>query len=185
MVQKNKRKKYLPPLVSGDAIIGFGITEPDAGSDVTMIKTKAEKKGDIYVINGSKMFITNGCLADYMLVYALTHPEENKIHNRFSVILVETSTPGYEATKIHGKLGIRASNTAEVSLNNVEVPVENIVGHEKRGFYQLMDFFNKTRNHVAAQGVGVAQGALEMAISHVKKRKAFRGTLSSCRGFSS
>jgi len=137
---------------------------------------------DIYVINGSKMFITNGCLADYMLVYALTHPEENKIHNRFSVILVETSTPGYEATKIHGKLGIRASNTAEVSLNNVEVPVENIVGHEKRGFYQLMDFFNKTRNHVAAQGVGVAQGALEMAISHVKKRKAFRGTLSQLQG---
>jgi len=179
---EEQKKKYLPPLVSGDAIIGFGITEPDAGSDVTMIKTKAEKKGDIYVINGSKMFITNGCLADYMLVYALTHPEENKIHNRFSVILVETSTPGYEATKIHGKLGIRASNTAEVSLNNVEVPVENIVGHEKRGFYQLMDFFNKTRNHVAAQGVGVAQGALEMAISHVKKRKAFRGTLSQLQG---
>ena len=96
---EEQKKKYLPPLVSGDAIIGFGITEPDAGSDVTMIKTKAEKKGDIYVINGSKMFITNGCLADYMLVYALTHPEENKIHNRFSVILVETSTPGYEATK--------------------------------------------------------------------------------------
>jgi len=96
--------------------------------------------------------------------------------------LVETSTPGYEATKIHGKLGIRASNTAEVNLNNVEVPAENLIGQEKRGFYQLMDFFNKTRNHVAAQGVGVAQGALEMAISHVKKRKAFRGTLSQLQG---
>ncbi len=96
--------------------------------------------------------------------------------------MVETSTPGYEATKIHGKLGIRASNTAEVNLNNVEVPTENLIGQEKRGFYQLMDFFNKTRNHVAAQGVGVAQGALEMAISHVKKRKAFRGTLSQLQG---
>jgi len=179
---EEQKKKYLPPLVSGNAIIGFGITEPDAGSDATMIKTRAEKHGDNYIINGSKMFITNGCLADYMLVYVLTHPEENKIHNRFSVILVETSTRGYEANKIHGKLGIRASNTAEVSLNNVEVPLDNLIGQEKRGFYQLMDFFNKTRNHVAAQGVGVAQGALEMAISHVKKRKAFRGTLSQLQG---
>jgi len=179
---EEQKKKYLPPLVSGNAIIGFGITEPDAGSDATMIKTRAEKHGDNYIINGSKMFITNGCLADYMLVYVLTHPEENKIHNRFSVILVETSTRGYEANKIHGKLGIRASNTAEVSLNNVEVPLDNLIGQEKRGFYQLMDFFNKTRNHVAAQGVGLAQGALEMAISHVKKRKAFRGTLSQLQG---
>ncbi len=179
---EEQKKKYLPPLVRGDAIIGFGITEPDAGSDVTMIKTRAEKHGDKYIINGSKMFITNGCIADYLLIYALTHPEENKIHNRFSVILVETSTPGYEATKIHGKMGIRASNTAEVSLNNVEVPAKNLIGQEKRGFYQLMDFFNKTRNHVAAQGVGVAQGALEMAISYVKKRKAFRGTLSALQG---
>ncbi|NMC94862.1 MAG: acyl-CoA/acyl-ACP dehydrogenase, partial [Syntrophorhabdus sp.] len=179
---EEQKKKYLPPLVSGNAIIGFGITEPDAGSDATMIKTRAEKRGDKYIINGSKMFITNGCLADYMLVYVLSHPQENKIHNRFSVILVETTTPGYEANKIHGKLGIRASNTAEVSLNNVEVPLDNLIGKEKRGFYQLMDFFNKTRNHVAAQGVGLAQGALEMAISHVKKRKAFRGTLSQLQG---
>ena len=179
---EEQKKKYLPLLPSGEAIICFGITEPDAGSDVTMIKTRAEKKEDKYVINGSKMFITNGCLANYMLVYALTHPEEKDVHKRFSVILVETTTPGYEATKIHGKLGIRASNTAEVSLNNVEVPVGNLVGQEQRGFYQLMDFFNKTRNHVAAQGVGVAQGALEASISYVKKRKAFGGTLARLQG---
>jgi alkylation response protein AidB-like acyl-CoA dehydrogenase len=175
---EEQKKKYLPSLVSGDAIIGFGITEPDAGSDVTMIKTKAEKQGDKYVINGSKMFITNGCTAKNLLVYTLTHPEEKDVHKRFSVILIDTSSPGYEATKIHGKMGIRASDTAEISLNNVEAPLDNLIGQEKRGFYQLMDFFNKTRNHVAAQGVGLAQGALEMAISHVKKRKAFRGTLS-------
>jgi alkylation response protein AidB-like acyl-CoA dehydrogenase len=179
---EEQKKLYLPPLVAGDAVIGFAITEPDAGSDVTMIKTKAEKKGDMYVINGSKMFITNGCLANHILVYALTHPEERDVHKRFSVVLVETSSPGYEATKIHGKLGIRASNTAEVNFNNVEVPARNLIGQEQRGFYQLMDFFNRTRNHVAAQGVGVAQGALEMAISHVKKRKAFGGTLSRLQG---
>jgi acyl-CoA dehydrogenase len=128
------------------------------------------------------MFITNGCLANYILVYAVTHPEEKVVHKRCSIILVETSTPGYEATKIHGKLGIRASDTAEISFNNVEVPAENLIGEEQRGFYQLMNFFNMTRNHVAAQGVGVAQGALEMAIAHIKTRKAFGGTLSKLQG---
>lgn len=179
---EEQKKHYLPPLVTGDAIIGFAITEPDAGSDVTMVKTRAEKKGDTYIINGAKMFITNGCLANYILVYAVTHPEEKVVHKRCSIILVETSTPGYEATKIHGKLGIRASDTAEISFNNVEVPAENLIGQEQRGFYQLMDFFNMTRNHVAAQGVGVAQGALEMAIAHIKTRKAFGGTLSKLQG---
>ena len=179
---EEQKKLYLPQIVAGDAIIGTAVTEPDAGSDVTMVKTRAEKKGGTYVINGSKIFITNGCFAKYLLVYALTNPEARDVHKRFSVILVDTSTDGYAATKIHGKMGIRASNTAEVSLNNVEVPEENLIGAEGRGFYQLMDFFNKTRNHVAAQGVGVAQGALEMAISHVKKRKAFGGTLAKLQG---
>ncbi len=179
---EEQKKKYLPPIPAGEAIIASAITEPDAGSDVTMIKTRAEKKGDKFIINGSKMFITNGCTAHYALVYALTDPAAKNAHNRHSVILVETSTPGFEATKIHGKMGIRASNTAELSFSNVEVPVENVIGKEGRGFYQLMDFFNKTRNHVAAQGVGVAQGALEMAISYVKKRKAFGGTLSKLQG---
>ncbi|MEI6153861.1 MAG: acyl-CoA dehydrogenase family protein [Deltaproteobacteria bacterium] len=179
---ETQKKKYLPPIVAGEAIIGTAVTEPDAGSDVTMVKTRAEKKGDNYIINGSKMFITNGCIAHYLLVYAVTAPDERDVHKRCSVILVETASPGFEATKIHGKMGIRASNTAEVSFSNVEVPADNIIGKEGRGFYQLMDFFNKTRNHVAAEGVGLAQGALEMAISHVKKRKAFGGTLSKLQG---
>ena len=179
---ETQKKTYLPPIVAGKAIIGTAVTEPDAGSDVTMVKTRAEKKGDKYIINGSKMFITNGCIAHYLLVYAVTAPDERDVHKRCSVILVETASPGFEATKIHGKMGIRASNTAEVSFSNVEVPVDNIIGKEGRGFYQLMDFFNKTRNHVAAEGVGLAQGALEMAISHVKKRKAFGGTLSKLQG---
>ena len=107
---EDQKKKYLPPLVSGDAIIGFGITEPDAGSDVTMIKTRAEKKGDRYVINGSKMFITNGCLADSMLVYALTHPEEKDIHKRFSVIFSRNIYPwlrGYQDTWQTGNQGLK------------------------------------------------------------------------------
>lgn len=176
------KKKYLPPLVAGEAIMGFAITEPDAGSDVVGTKTYAIKQKDRYIINGSKMFITNGCIADYILVFCVTNPEEKNTHKRHSVILIETNQPGYEANKIHGKLGIRASNTAEIALKDVEAPVENLIGQEGNGFYQLMDFFNKTRNHVAAQGVGVAQGALELAISHVKKRHAFGGSLSRFQG---
>ncbi len=179
---EEQKRYYLPKIASGEAIIGTAITEPDAGSDVTMVKTRAEKKGDTYVINGAKMFITNGCNAKYLLVYAITDPEAKDVHKRSSIILLDTATPGFAATKIHGKMGIRASNTAEVSFNNVEVPVANLIGKEGRGFYQLMEFFNMTRNHVAAQGVGVAQGALEMAISHVKKRKAFGGSLSKLQG---
>ncbi|MDD5010116.1 MAG: acyl-CoA dehydrogenase family protein [Syntrophorhabdaceae bacterium] len=179
---EEQKQKYLPLIPTGEKMIAFAITEPDAGSDVTMLTTRAERKGDKYVINGSKMFITNGCLADFMLIYVITNPNEKDPHKRASIILADTSTPGYEATKIHGKMGIRASNTAELSLSNMEVPVENLIGQEGRGFYQLMDFFNKTRNHVAAQGVGVSQGALEMAISHVKKRKAFGGTLARLQG---
>jgi len=176
------KKKYLPQLVAGEAIMGFGITEPDAGSDAAGIKTKAERKNGKWVINGSKMFITNGCLADYLLVLCVTDPENPSVHKRHSAILVDTNQPGFQATKIHGKMGIRASNTAEISLVDVEAPIENLVGKPGRGFYQLMDFFNKTRNHVAAQGVGVAQGALELAIAYVKKRKAFGGTLSRLQG---
>jgi alkylation response protein AidB-like acyl-CoA dehydrogenase len=179
---EEQKKEYLPQIAAGNAIIGTAVTEPDAGSDVTMVKTRAEKKGEKYIINGSKMFITNGCIAHYLLVYAITAPDERDVHKRCSVILVDTASPGFEATKIHGKMGIRASNTAEVSFSNVEVPVGNTIGKEGRGFYQLMDFFNKTRNHVAAEGVGLAQGALEMAIAHVKKRKAFGGTLSKLQG---
>jgi len=179
---EEQKKKYLHPLVSGDKILGFGITEPDAGSDVTGIKTTAEKRGDKWILNGSKMFATNACIADWLMVFCITNPEAKAIHKRFGVILVDTKTPGYEANKIHGKMGIRASSTAEVSLSNVEAPVENLIGKAGNGFYQLMDFFNKSRNHVAGQGVGLAQGALEMAIAHVKKRKAFGTTLANFQG---
>jgi alkylation response protein AidB-like acyl-CoA dehydrogenase len=176
------KKNYLPPLVKGEAIMGFGITEPDAGSDAAGVKTTAGPRDGMWGSNGGKMFITKGGKANYLLVLCLTGPAEKDVHRRHSAILIDTNQPGYESTKIHGKMGIRASNTSEISLKDVKAPIENLVGKEGNGFYQLMDFFNKTRNHVAAQGVGLAQGALEMAISHVKKRKAFGGTLSRFQG---
>ncbi len=176
------KKKYLPPLVKGEAIMGAAITEADAGSDVAGIMTKAEKKGGKYVINGSKTLISNGSIANHILLLCVTDPDEEDPHKRHSAILIDTDQPGFEARKTRGKLGIRASDTAEIALNNVEAPYENLVGKEGRGFYQFMDFFNKSRNHIAAQGVGVSQGALEAAISHVKGRKAFGGHLSHLQG---
>ncbi len=174
---ESQKAKYLGPLVQGEAIIGFGITEPDAGSDVISAVTRAERRGDSYVLNGTKMFTTNGCIADYLLVFCLTQPEEKDPHRRHSVILVETDRKGFDATKITGKMGIRANNTAEVRIDNVGVPVANLIGEEGRGFRQLMDFFNRTRLHVSAQGVGVAQGALELALAHAKNRRMFQKSL--------
>lgn len=179
---EEQKRRCLPGLVRGEAIIATAITEPDCGSDVTAVKTVARRRGDSYIINGRKMFITNGCNASYILVFCLTNPEEKDIHRRHSVILVERERSGLETQKIRGKLGIRASDTAEILLNDVEVPRSNLIGREDHGFYQLMSFFNLTRLHIAAQGVGVAQGALDLALSYVKRRKAFGRTLSEFQG---
>lgn len=169
----------LPQLVSAEAIIATAITESDAGSDVSSVSTTAIKEGDQWVINGSKMFITNGTLAKYMIVYALTNPDNPSRHNRHSFILVPTDTPGFEANKLRGKLGIRASDTAELTFSDVRVPLSNLIGKEGEGFSQLMSFFNRTRLHICAQGVGIARAALEESVNYTKKRKQFGAPLAS------
>ena len=170
---EEQKELVLPQLVSGEAIMGTAITEPDAGSDISSAITTAVKEGDEWVINGSKIFTTNGTVAKYLLVFCLTNPDNPDRHKRHSVILVPTDTPGFEATKIRGKLGIRASDTAELSFNNVRVPLKNLVGKEGEGFKQVMEFLNRTRIHVAAQGVGIAKAALEEAVRYTKQRKQF------------
>ena len=176
---EEQKKKHLPPLVKGDWMMGFAITEPEAGSDTASATTSADRMGDEYVINGNKVMITNGTLANYLLVYCLTHPEITSKSKRHSIILVETDREGYKADTIHGKMGIRASDTANVYFNNVRVPKENLVGTEGNGFLQLMKFFDHSRSYVAAHGVGLAQGAMEQAITYVKKRKQFGQTIAS------
>lgn len=177
---EEQRQKYLCPLPTGEAIMGTAVTEPDAGSDVSGITTMAIREGDEYVINGAKMFITNGNLADYLLVFCQTNPENSNKHKRFSLIMVETDRPGFEANKITGKLGIRASNTAEVSFNGVKVPASNLIGEkEGEGFKQLMYQFNITRNRVSASAVGLARAALEEALSYTKQRHQFGQPLAS------
>jgi alkylation response protein AidB-like acyl-CoA dehydrogenase len=176
---QEQKDLILPKLVSGEAIIATAITEPDAGSDPTGAATTAVKDGDEWIINGSKMFITNGDLADYVVVFVLTNPDHPSRHQRHSFILVPTKTKGYEANKLRGKLGIRASDTAELSFSNLRVPLSNLVGKEGEGFKELMAFFNRTRLHVCAQGVGLARGALDESIKHVKKRRQFGVPLAS------
>lgn len=169
-----QKMRYIPPIPRGDAIMGSAVTEPDAGSDIFGIATSAIKDGDAYVINGTKIFITNGSIADYLAIYCLTNTEAKSRYERYSIFIVERDRPGFQANKLKGKLGIRASDTAEIVLNNVRVPKDNLLGgKEGQGFPQIMDLFNINRVLAAAQGVGVAQGALDQAIGHVKKRKAF------------
>jgi alkylation response protein AidB-like acyl-CoA dehydrogenase len=176
---EEQKKKYLPPLVKGDWVMGFAITEPEAGSDAASAVSRAEIVGDEYVISGNKVMISNGTEAKFLLVYCLTHPEEAIKSNRHSILLVETDRTGYKADKIHGKMGLHASDTANVYFNNVRVPKENLVGAEGDGFIQLMKFLDYSRVMIAGDGVGLAQGAMEQAINYVKKRKQFGKTIAS------
>ena len=152
---EDQKKTILPQLVSGKAIMGNAITEPDAGSDVTSATTMAVQEGDTWVINGNKMFATNGNIAKYMVVFCQTDPENPSRHERHSFILVETDTSGYISKKIKGKMGIRASDTAEIVLRNVRVPLTNLVGKEGEGFHELMAFFNPKNSSQLCCGVAV------------------------------
>ena len=174
---EEQKKKYLPAVCAGQLRMGVAITEPDAGSDVTSISTTALKADGEYVIEGNKIFITNANLADFLIVLCVTNPDQPKKHERFSTIIVETNRPGYEANAFHGKLSLRISNTGEVIFKKVKVPQKNLLGKEGRGFYNIMEFFNRTRVQVAALGVGTAQGAMDKAIAHVRKREQFGNVL--------
>ncbi len=176
---EEQKKKYLSPLVKGECVMGFSITEPEAGSDAASVITRAEKVGEDYVINGNKVMISNGTEARFLLVYCLTDPDQTQKSKRHSILLVETDRPGYKADKILGKMGLHASDTANIYFNNVRVPKENLVGVEGNGFVQLMNFLDHSRVAVAADALGLAQGAMEQAINYVKKRKQFGKTIAS------
>jgi len=170
---EEQKKQYLSPIFTGKGIMGFAITEPDAGSDTAAVTTTAVKDGDDYIINGSKVMIGNGTVGTFLLVFCLTNTEEKSKTARHSIIIVETDREGYKADKMEGKMGLRCSDTAAVYFNNVRVPQKNLVGTEGNGFIQLMNFFDRSRAYVAAHGLGLAQGALDQALRHVKGRKQF------------
>lgn len=176
---EEQKKKYLPAICSGALRMGMAITEPDAGSDVASIRTEAVKEKGEYVINGNKIFITNCNVADFIVVLCATNPNASKKHERLSTLIVETDREGYEARPFHGKLSLRISNTGEVAFKGVRVPEANLLGKEGRGFYNIMEFFNRSRVQVASFGVGTAQGALDKAVNHVRQRVQFGQPLAS------
>jgi alkylation response protein AidB-like acyl-CoA dehydrogenase len=169
---EEQKKTYLPQICDGTKVCAGAYTEPNAGTDVSGYKTRAVKDGGDYVINGSKMFITNGTVCDFMVAQCITNPEEKK-HNSFSLIIVPADAQGITRNKIHGKMGIRASDTAEIALEDVRVPQSNLVGKEGQGFRQLMHFFDITRVMVSAQALGLSEACLETGIKYVKERTAF------------
>ncbi|QLH84019.1 acyl-CoA dehydrogenase family protein [Halosimplex pelagicum] len=170
---EEQKEEYLRPVAEGEAIMGSAISEPDVGSDVSSVSTSAEKEGDEWVIDGSKMWITNGSVGDFFVVLCETDPDAEGRYNGFSQIIVESDRDGFEAEKITGKLGIRASDTAELLFDGVRVPEENLLGTRGAGFLQLMQFFDETRTAVAAQGVGIARGAAERALDYAQEREQF------------
>jgi alkylation response protein AidB-like acyl-CoA dehydrogenase len=170
---EEQKMKYLPPLFEGDSIMGFAITEPDAGSDTAAATTSAVKEGNEYVINGNKVMIGNGTKGTFMLVYCLTNPEEKVKTSRHSIIIVETDRKGYDSDRMEGKMGLRCSDTSNIYFSDVRVPQENLLGKEGNGFIQLMNFFDRSRAYVAGHGVGLAQGALDMGIKQARERRQF------------
>ncbi|WP_049968428.1 acyl-CoA dehydrogenase family protein [Haloferax prahovense] len=169
----DQKERFLPPITEGESVMGAAISEPQAGSDVTSVRTRAEKDGDEWVINGTKMWITNGSVGDYFVVMCQTDPDADDRYAGFSQLIVEADRDGFSADKITGKMGIRASDTAELVFDDVRVPEENLVGTEGMGFLQLMQFFDETRTAVAAQAVGIAKGACDRALDYAKEREQF------------
>ncbi len=170
---ENLKKEVLPKVAGGEAITAGCYTEPEAGSDLTAIRTKAEKDGDEWIINGTKTFITNGNIADYYIVLAVTDPEAQPRYRGFTTFLVRKGAEGLSTNKIGKKMGIRASPTAEVIFRNVRVSEDDIIGKLNKGFYQVLEFFDESRIEIAAQALGIAQGAFDRTLNYVKQRKQF------------
>ncbi len=171
---QEQKEKYLPPICRGDYISAAAFTEPNlSGSDITRMETTAIKYGDEWWINGTKTFITNAPIADFIVVLTQTDTKVRPTYRGETLFVVDKGTPGLETTKLHNKMGIRCSVTGEVRFDNVKVKDWNIVGELNKGFYHSMEFFDKTRVGVAAQAVGMAQGAWEIAFKYAKQREAF------------
>ncbi len=170
---QEQKKKYLIPVAAGEFISAGAYTEPDHGSDITRLSTAASKQGDSWVINGTKTFITNGCLANFYVVLCQTDPNAAPPYRGQCTILVDQGTNGLEATEITPKMGIRMTSTAELTFTDVKIPSTQLLGQEGKGFYQVLEFFNESRIEIAAQALGIAQGAFDRALDYTKQREQF------------
>lgn len=168
---EEQKREFLPPVLSGQSFGAFGLTEPNAGSDAGGCITTATREGDRYILNGAKCFNTNGPLADYFAVYALTQPEKKA--KGLSCFLVKKGTPGFSIGKIEDKMGIRAAQVSELIFDNCKISAENLMGEEGQGFKVAMKTLDGGRIGVAAQGLGLAEGAFEIARKYLMQREQF------------
>lgn len=182
---EEQKKKYLPKLCKGEALWGFGLTEPEAGSDAGGTQTTAVLDGNEWVINGSKIFITNAAceLSMGVTVQAITGTRENG-KPEYTCFLVENGTPGYKALPMHKKMMWRSSNTAELYFDNVRIPKDNILGNKGDGFHQMLQTLDGGRLSIGAMGLGGAQGAYEMGLKYAKNRKQFGQSISKFQAIS-
>ncbi len=177
---EEQKKRFLPRLASGSSLAAFGLTEPDAGSDAGGLRTRAIRDGDSYVLNGTKQWITNGGEAKVYTIIALTDPDRGA--RGASAFIVEDGTPGFSYGKKEDKMGIRASATRELVFEDCRVPAENLIGREGTGFMVAMKTLDNSRPGVAAQAVGIAQGALDEALVYASQRKQFGQRIDSFQG---
>ena len=176
---EEQKQKYLRPMAKGEKIGAYGLTEPGSGSDAGGMRTTARLEGDQYVLNGSKIFITNGGIADIYIVFAVTDPSSRKGTSAF---IVESSFPGFSVGKKEDKMGIRSSPTTEIIFEECVVPKENLLGAEGDGFKIAMMTLDGGRNGIAAQAVGIAQGALDAAVDYSKERVQFGKPIAAQQG---
>ncbi len=179
---EEQKQKYLRPMAQGEKIGAYGLTEPGSGSDAGGMKTTARLEGDHYVLNGSKIFITNGGIADTYIVFALTDPASRQ--RGTSAFIVEKDFEGFSVGKKEKKLGIRSSPTTEIVFEECKVPKENLLGKEGEGFKIAMMTLDGGRNGIAAQAVGIAQGALDASVDYAKEREQFGKPIAANQGIS-
>ena len=175
-----QKRKYFPKLASGEWLAAYGLTESGSGSDAAAMKTMAVRKGDKYILNGSKRFITNGGLAQVNSIMAITDPTKGT--RGISAFIVERDFPGFSVGRIEEKMGIKGSQTAELIFTDCEVPAENILGREGDGFKIAMGTLDRTRPGIGAQALGIAQGALDLAVAYAKERVQFDQPIAEFQG---
>jgi len=181
---EEQKKKYIPSLAKGEKIAAAAFTEPEHGSDITRMDSTAVKTGNEWVINGAKEFITNAPIADYFIILCQSDPNATPSHRGQSLFIAEKGMQGLETTKLHGKMGIKPCVTGSLSMSDLKVPETNIVGELNKGFYYTLELFDGTRITVAAQAVGMAQGAFEKALNYAKTRKQFGQPIINFQGVS-
>ncbi|EEL48341.1 MULTISPECIES: acyl-CoA dehydrogenase AcdA [Bacillus cereus group] len=177
---EEQKQKFLRPMAEGKKIGAYGLTEPGSGSDAGGMRTTAKRDGDHYILNGSKIFITNGGIADIYIVFALTDPESKQ--RGTSAFIVESDAPGFSVGKKESKLGIRSSPTTEIMFEDCRIPAENLLGEEGQGFKIAMQTLDGGRNGIAAQAVGIAQGALDASVEYARERHQFGKPIAAQQG---